>query len=247
MHKALKDRWLQVRSLFEPAPLAVDDLTHPQAERRWRAARALAGRPHLRYRAALLALLDDPDPIVRDEAAATLASWGLAFALEPAVDLLRQDPPAPRAAALLDLLARLPVAAESRTAMPDPAGLMGPFLTHPDPLVRAAACRALAAMGRGEDAHRLADLTTDSDPRVRRAACVALGRLGNPDVIPLLQERLRDADPPTRDLASKTLSRLETLAAARRKAEEPEKRGNGESGGQGNGETEGPSESPHLP
>ncbi|MCS7039778.1 MAG: HEAT repeat domain-containing protein [Anaerolineae bacterium] len=246
MYKALKERWLRLRSLFEPAPLVVADLSHPQAERRWRAARALAGRPQLRYRAGLLALLDDPDPIVRDEAAATLASWGPASGLEPALDLLRRDPPAPRAAALLDLLARLPASAESRALLPDPAEPIGPFLSHADPLVRAAACRALAATGRGEDAQRLSSLTTDPDPRVRRAACVALGRLGNPDAIPLLQERLHDADPPTRDLASKALSRLEALAAAREK-EEPEKRGNGESGSQGNGETESPSESPHLP
>lgn len=229
MYKALKARWLQLRSLFEPAPVAVADLTHPQPERRWRAVRALAGQPHIRHRAALLALLDDPDPIVRDEAAATLASWGAAFGLEPALNLLRQDPPAPRATALLDLLARLPAPAEGQTAISDPAAVIGPFLNHADPLVRAAACRALAGAGRKEDAHLLSALTTDPDPRVRRAACVALGRLGNPDAVPLLQERLADSDPPTRELAHRALSRLETLAAARQK-EETEKRENGETG-----------------
>jgi hypothetical protein len=70
MSKTLRTRWLQLRSLLAPTPVAVADLSHPQPERRWQAVRALAGQPHLRYQAALLALLDDPDPIVRDEAAA---------------------------------------------------------------------------------------------------------------------------------------------------------------------------------
>lgn len=229
MYKALKARWLHLRSLLEPAPVAVADLTHPQPERRWRAVRALAGHPHLRHRAALLALLDDPDPIVRDEAAATLASWGATFGLEPALNLLQQDPPAPRAAALLELLARLPAPTEGQTAIPDPVAVIRPFLNHADPLVRAAACRALAAVGHGEDASLCSVLTTDPDPRVRRAACVALGRLGNPDAIPTLQERLTDPDPPTRELAQRALSRLETLATARPKEE---------TGNRGNGETE---------
>lgn len=227
MYKALKARWLRLRSRFEPAPVAAADLTHPQPERRWRAVRALAGQPYPPHQAALLALLDDPDPIVRDEAAATLASWGAAFSLEPALNLLRQDPPAPRAAALLDLLARLPAPAEAQTAIPDPVAVIEPFLNHADPLVRAAACRALAGAGRGEDAHWLSALTTDPDPRVRRAACVALGRLGNPDAIPSLQERLTDPDPPTRELAHRALDRLETPAAARPK-DETGNRGNGE-------------------
>jgi|GEM_PF-3294081 len=209
-----KTWWWRLRALTGSAPAGASDLTHPQPERRWRAVKALAGRPWPRYQARLLALLDDPDPIVRDEAAATLASWGVAFALRPALDRLRQDPPGPRAAALLELLARLPATAEARRVMPDPAAVVGPFLDHPDPLVRAAACRALAAGGRREDAGLLLPRTDDPDARVRRAACVALGRLGNAEAIPRLQERLTDADPPTRQLAQQALSRLETLTAA---------------------------------
>jgi HEAT repeat protein len=206
--------WWRLRDLTVSAPAVASDLTHPQPERRWRAVKALAGRPWPRYQASLLALLDDPDPIVRDEAAATLASWGVAFVLEPALDRLRQDPPGPRAAALLELLARLPATAEARRAMPDPAAVVGPFLDHADPLVRAAACRALAAGGRREDAGLLLSRMDDPDARVRRAACVALGRLGNPEAIPGLQARLTDADPPTRQLARQALSRLEAIGAA---------------------------------
>lgn len=206
--------WLRLRHLTVSSPAAASDLTHPQAERRWRAVKALAGRPWPRYQDSLFARLDDPDPIVRDEAAATLASWGVALALEPALERLRQDPPGPRAAALLELLARLPAAAEIRKAMPDPAAVVGPFLDHADPLVRAAACRALAAAGRGEDAGLLFPRAGDPDARVRRAACVALGRLGNPEAITPLRERLSDADPPTRRLAQQALSRLEALTAS---------------------------------
>ncbi len=206
--------WWRLRALTGSAPAGASDLTHPQPERRWRAVKALAGRPWPRYHASLWALLDDPDPIVRDEVATTLASWGVTFGLGPALDRLRQDPPAPRAAALLELLARLPATAEVRRAMPNPAAVVGPFLDHPDPLVRAAACRALAARGRGEDAGLLLSRMADPDARVRRAACVALGRLGNPEAIPPLQERLNDADPPTRQLARQALSRLEAIGAA---------------------------------
>ncbi len=194
--------WERLRASLTPRP-RVDpaQLSDPDPTTRWRAARNLAGSPQPALSPTLLHLLEDPDPIVRDETVRTLASWGPEHTLQIACDRLGETTSPLLAASLLDLLYLTPA--------PTAAPAISTFLDHTDPLVRAAAARTLGVAGSSQHIPSLLTRATDSDPRVRRAACQSLGRLADPSAVSALSERLHDPDLATRQYARTALTRIE--------------------------------------
>ena len=205
--------WQNLRRLFSAPPeITPEQLADPNPTRRWRSARAVAGSPRPALLPDLFRLLADPDPIVRDEAGRALAAWGSEHSLQPALDLLAGDPAPETAASALDLLALL--------AAPDAHPLAARYLTAPDPLLRTAAVRSLAAANPQAAAPALIPLLADPDPRVRRAVCLALGHSGDPAALPALLAAQKDNDPSARQFARQSGARLEAELALRQKEAE---------------------------
>lgn len=73
---------------------------------------------------------------------------------------------------------------------------------------RAAACRALGAIGDPQAVPHLLQALRDSERWVRRAACVALGAIGDPQAVPYLVRALRDCDGDTRAAACVALGQI---------------------------------------
>lgn len=204
--------WQRLRLSFGSAPsITPEQLADADPTRRWRSVRALSASPRPALLPDLLRLLDDPDPIVRDETVRTLALWGDEHSLKPTLDLLSGDPSRELAASALDLLALL--------AAPGAHAAAVPYLTAADPLLRASAARALAASPEAT-ASALIPLVSDPDPRVRRAACLAVGRLGDPAALPALLAAAQDDDPSTRQFAHLSSARIEAEIARRQKESE---------------------------
>jgi len=195
--------WLQRLTPESPAGPKLDPdqrkdllaaLASDRAADRWLAVEALAeGDPGKEGVAALAALLGDPDPLLRSEAARALGlidGKAARQALLNAVaggDLLAQ-------AAAADGLGLLPASVESVTAL---AGL----LESNDATVRQSAAEALARLDPPPPARDgsspapaiqaalLTRLTGDDTPMVRRAAALALGRWGDASVDSALAAR----------------------------------------------------------
>lgn len=218
--------WQNLRRLFSVPPgIAPAQLADANPTRRWRSVRAAAASPDPALLPALLKLLADPDPIVRDEAVRTLALWGSEHSLRPALDLLSGDPAPETAAAALELLALL-AAADARP-------LAVHHLSAPDPLLRTAAARALAAANPETTAPALIPLAADPDPRVRRAACLGLGHSGDPAALPALLSAQKDDDLSVRQFARKASARIEAEVARRQQEAERIAARKAKSGGKG--------------
>ena len=208
MTTQLQSLWTRLRvQLTAASPVDPGQLQDPDPTVRWRAARRLEGRPQSQHLPALFDLMGDPDPIIRDESVRTLASWGPNHSLMPARAGLKSKPSQALAASLLDLLAHLPD--------PDNQAVIAPYLSHADPLVRAAAAQAAGALGVQQDHRALLPLVADADPRVRRAACAALGQITDPLAVSALRERVRDSDELTREASQRAISRIEAAETAR--------------------------------
>jgi HEAT repeat protein len=195
-------------------------LSSDRAADRWLAAEALAeGDPGKEGVAALAALVSDPDPLLRSEAARSLGQIGGRAARQALLDVVQAGNPAAQAAAA-DGLGALPATAETITAL---AGL----LESRDPSVCQSAAEALARLdppppGRDGDspapaiqAALLPLLSGSEAAMVRRAAVLALARWGDASVDAALAARRDDEteDRRVRDVAGLALSRPRRPAA----------------------------------
>ncbi|WP_205697774.1 HEAT repeat domain-containing protein [Conexibacter sp. SYSU D00693] len=186
-----------------------------RALRPWRRLRALRVLTRVGGGAGVVpALLDDPSPEVRAEAAAWVARHGdrravealVARLVDPALltrfaaadAVVRVGPrAAPAVAAALDrvagaqLVPLLVVAA----ALADRSVLLDPVRAHttaPEPEVRAAAVRATAVLGGAGEVDVLEGALGDEDADVRAAAAAACGRTGAWRLAPRLGALLED-------------------------------------------------------
>ena len=140
------------------------------------------------------ALLDDRSEQVRLVAARALGRVGTDGACPALISSCKEGgvPPAVAAQALLDI---------GGDAVP----WLASATKHPDPEVRAVACRVLGLNGVAGDAdamHALHDAAvTDPEPMVRALACCAVGAVGNHDSAVVLAAAMTDAEPHVRGAA----------------------------------------------
>lgn len=140
------------------------------------------------------ALLDDRSDQVRLVAARALGRVGTDGACPALISSCREGgvPAAVAAQALLDI---------GGSAVPWLAGAT----THPDPEVRAVACRVLGLNGVAGDAdamHALHDAAvTDPEPMVRALACLAVGAVGDHGSAMVLAAAMTDTDDGVRGAA----------------------------------------------
>ena len=189
-------------------------LASDRAAYRWLAAEALAeGDPGREGVAALAALLGDPDPLLRSEAARALGHIGGKAARQALLDAVAAGDALAQAAAA-DGLGLLPASVESVTAL---AGL----LASSDATVRQSAAEALARLdppppdrdgssaAPAIQAALLKLLESGDAPMARRAAALALGRWGDASVNSALAACQDDAaeDRRVRAAAALALSR----------------------------------------
>ena len=214
------DRWLeQAKSLWEdwrvrlvrltPGPkITPEQLQSADALARWRAVRALAGRPAPDLLPELIRLAGDEDELVRDAAVDALASWGPTVVLEPVREALAAQPDPTTAASQLVLLARLPDATHR--------AVLQPCLEADEPEVRAAAFMALAALCDDADLPLLEDALAEGDIRVQRAI---MAMLCAPEAGPLAAKAASATDPILRQRAGQAGPRIQRHLEAKRKAE----------------------------
>lgn len=189
-------------------------LASNRAADRWLAAEALAeGDPGKEGIAALAALLGDPDPLLRTEAARALGQIGGKAARQALLNAAQAGNPAAQAAAA-DGLSALPATVETATAL---AGL----LASQDSTVRQSAAEALTRLDPPPPARDgtwpapaiqtalLELLSGDEAVMVRRAAALALARWGDTLVDVALTARRDDEaeDRRVREAAALALSR----------------------------------------
>lgn len=141
---------------------------------RWLAAEALGeGRPGKGQVEALSMVLNDPDPILRWEAATALARLDTPDARQALLAVLASGGLEAQAAAL-DALGRMPVDEETGQALLAAVGAA-------DAQIRQSAVEALAQQPFPEALPTLLHLlASDPEPMVRRGAAIALGHLGDP-------------------------------------------------------------------
>jgi HEAT repeat protein len=149
------------------------------------------------------ALLDDCSEQVRLVAARALGRVGADDACPALISSCKEGgvPPAVAAQALLDI---------GGDAVP----WLASAATHPDPDVRAAACRVLGLNGVAGDAdamHALNDAAlTDPEPMVRALACRAVGAVGDHESAVVLAAAMTDTEPEVRDAACDAARTLAT-------------------------------------
>lgn len=215
-------------------PVLKQCLKAENSEARWRSAEILGkiGEPALQAMAALIERLDDPDPLVADVAAQTLAGMGPVAAPDSVPALIKKFPRteflravakfgpagAPATEALIACLADPDSIARwnaVRTlgkikAVSAVQPIMS-LLADPSPEVREHAAEALGDIGPAAAiaAPDLVKLFTDPMPRVRRDSVRSMGQFG-PVVKPHLkavQQLQDDPDPDVRE-AAKRAARL---------------------------------------
>ncbi len=175
-----------------PAPDFAEQLGATDPLQRWRAVRALRTRPKPDLLPALLALMDDDDPMVRAAVVDTLAAWPADSILPHVRQALGQDPSPRAAAALLELLARHP--------QPENRAAIQPWLDHAQQQVRAMAWMALAAIAEENDIAALEQAWEQEPVQVQRAILTAL-RI--PQARAIYQKARASSDPILRQLAQK--------------------------------------------
>ena len=207
---AARSTWEQTRlrlARLAPGPgVSPDQLASEETLTRWRALRALMGRPNPGLISGLIEMTGDPDEMVRAGVADVLVSWGPTTTLEPVRAALAAHPGPDSAATLLAILARLP----------DPAnrGAIAPWLQSDDVAVRAAAFMALAALCDNEDLPSLEKALADEDVTVQRAIMTTLCA---PDAGPLAAKSLAASDPILRQRAVQAQPRIQREKEVRSK------------------------------
>ena len=203
--EAAHDVWQKLQrkaSRLAPSPIAAEDLDARDPVTRWRAARALIGRPREEFIPRLIAMAGDDDALVRAAAVDALASWGPDLVLASVRTALVQSPTPAAAASLLHLLARLP----------DPANraAIQPWLEHDDPEVRAAAFMALAALCDDADLPALIQALKTEPRPVQRAI---LSTLCAPGATRLAQRAAQSHDPVLSQRGQQALARIQRQAS----------------------------------
>lgn len=201
-------------------------LASDRAADRWLAAEALAeGDPGREGVAALAALLGDPDPLLRSEAALGLGQIGGKAARQALLDAAASGEVLVQAAAA-DGLGALP-------ATPETAAALAGLLASSDAAVRQSAAEALAhldppPLAKDGTSPALAIqaalfdlLSGDEAVMVRRAAALALARWGDTSVDAALTARQDDEgeDRRVREAAALALSRPRRPAPAQQPGE----------------------------
>ncbi len=195
------ERWWQqmrvrVHALTGPRIMPAH-LSAPEASTRWRAIRALHQRPQPALLAPLLARLPHEDALNREAVVDVLVSWGPDMVLAPARQALHQQPSIHQATSLLNLLAQLP-AAENRA-------VITPWLDADNLHLRAAAFRALAALGHDADVPQLAAALKTEQPAVQRGILAGLCAPAGETVLQALSPH---ADPILQQLAIQARARI---------------------------------------
>lgn len=206
------DRTKAAADLVAGGSAAVPILKHclaaTEPESRWRAAEALGklGEPAIQAEAALIARLDDPDPLVADVAAQSLAQIGPAVAGTAVPALAKKFP---RVECMRAVAKFGPAGAAARD---DFVKLLG----HGDPIVRWNAARALGKLKATDSAKDLVALLTDANPEVREHAAEALGDIGPAaaHTAPELVKVLKDPHPRVRRDAVRSFGNFGPAAKA---------------------------------
>ncbi len=165
---------------------AMAGLRSPEADVRWRSARALSALPHA-ARALGEAVADEPDAGVREAMFTSLALMGTAESLAVLSLHLRSDDAERRTAAM-----------DSLRVLPNALGVALPgLLEDKDPDVRLLVCDLVREMPSAEATALLIPvLETDPEINVCAAAVDALAEVGSPDALPALRRcAARFADP----------------------------------------------------
>ncbi len=165
---------------------------------------------------ALVKLLADSRPAVRDRAEALLRTKGQA-ALEPLAHAST-----PEASKDPDLRRRA-VFALSQLPTPGLSRALGKGLRDPDPGVRQAVARSLGELRSGETTELLVATLSDPNPAVRRAVATALGRIGNSQAVePLFRALQPDSQPAFQHAVRLALIEIGDPAACRPQLESPQ-------------------------
>jgi len=214
------DRWMeQAKSVWEswrvhlvrltPGPkVTPEQLQSSDALARWRAVRALTGRPAPDLLPELIRLAGDEDELVRAAAVDTLVSWGPAVVLVPVREALAAQPAPAVAVSLLGILARLPDSTHR--------AVIQPWLDADEPEVRAGAFMALAALCDDADLPLLEDALAEEDIRVQRAI---MATLCAPEAGPLAAKAATTSDPIQRQRAVQAGPRIQRHLEAQRQAD----------------------------
>jgi HEAT repeat protein len=195
-------RWLTQRRMELPAERhhlrsALIAVRTGTAQERWEAAAALGHFPASPEIAeALAAVLGDPEPFVRAEAAAAFARLDASVVRGPLLQALKSQQPY-RVAAAAEALGRLH---DAESTSP----LLFAFETA-EPAVRVSIVTALGQTGGAQALPALLKALNDDEPAVRWAAAGALGQLGSAEAASALAMRL-----------AASVRRLETLDPTRR-------------------------------
>jgi HEAT repeat protein len=188
--------------LATAAELLAEALSSPEAELRMVAAQGLGRLESTPAFGALLQVLADEVPEVREQALTALIALGRLQplrAIEALSPLLEQDEPGLRLAAVR-ILGRL----DGPMVLP----VLQLGLKDASPKVRGAAVQALASGGYQCDLSALRLALTDEDAEVRRLAVVALGGAAPEDGLALLDLALQDDDIWVRAMVVRTLGRF---------------------------------------
>ena len=165
---------------------------------------------------ALVPLLDDPTPAVRQTAIASLGHLRDASALDVILERFADPEPGVRQTAVIAVAqigdaraieplrraladdrpdVRFQAAVSFAELRPDEAlEAVVPLLEDDDAEVRGNAAAALGALGDRRARDPIARLLEDSHPIARREAALALGKLGDTRAAPVLRECLRDPE-----------------------------------------------------
>jgi HEAT repeat protein len=149
----------------------------------------------------LVGLMEDEDPVIRVEAAASL--WRIernAKAASKLTEMLRSNDATGSFAAAVAL-------GELGPEVPGALKALVEALRHPDEDTRRAATRSLGRLG-PVAIPELRQMLKSSEAATRRRAVESLGWMGAP-AAPLLRELLNDADPAIRDAAVRAVRRTE--------------------------------------
>jgi HEAT repeat protein len=160
---------------------------------------------------ALLIALDDPRPVVRQEAIRGLARTGAAVGETYARRLLRSDPDAPVRVAAAEALAIL----GARGAAP----LLRARLREETPPAALRMARALVLLGDPEGMHHLRRAAFRDDPALSPSAIVILAELNAPSAVSAILQGLRSPEHQVRLVSRRILEsvdpeRLERLLRA---------------------------------
>jgi len=199
------------------------------------------------------ALLNDPQPVVREAAAAALMAIKDKDSTSSLIDALCQDlswevrAKAAKALGNIGATEAVSTLLKALYADPEPAvrreaawalGQTGDRSTIPmlsdrlvdedHHLVRRAIAQSLGQLGGKEAASVLMELAGDSDPRVREAAFAALGKTGDPAAVGPLTKGLLDADEKGASAAADALEKVlpDNLNAYLELAEQQTEQGN---------------------